>query len=43
MLPWKGEKRKTEMETYGLPNALIKVDSSDFYVPFNVSEVSKVH
>lgn len=35
--------RNREMETYGLPDALIKVDPSGPYAPLNASKISKVH
>lgn len=36
-------KQNREIETYGLPNALIKVNSCGLYVPLNASKISKVH
>lgn len=36
-------KQNRGMETYGLPNALIKVDPSGPYVPLNASKISEVH
>ena len=35
--------RNREMETYGLPDALIKVNPSGPYAPLNASKISKVH